>query len=48
MLSVGGFLGMGSHYVAVPYDQIRFSNEPIVYTSTSSNTGSIVQCSPCE
>ena len=38
VLSVGGFLGMGSHYVAVPYDQIKFSSEPIVYT-TSSNTG---------
>jgi hypothetical protein len=38
VLSVGGFLGMGSHYVAVPFDQIKFSNEPIVYT-TSSNTG---------
>jgi sporulation protein YlmC with PRC-barrel domain len=39
VLSVGGFLGIGSHYVAVPYDQINFSNEPIVYTSTSSNAG---------
>jgi sporulation protein YlmC with PRC-barrel domain len=38
VLSVGGFLGMGSHYVAVPYDQLKFSSEPIVYT-TSSNTG---------
>ena len=27
VLSVGGFLGMGSHYVAVPFDQIKFSNE---------------------
>jgi len=38
VLSVGGFLGMGSHYVAVPYDQLKFSNEPVAY-STSSNTG---------
>jgi sporulation protein YlmC with PRC-barrel domain len=38
VLSVGGFLGMGSHYVAVPYDQIKFSNEPVAY-STSSDTG---------
>jgi sporulation protein YlmC with PRC-barrel domain len=38
VLSVGGFLGMGSHYVAVPFDQLKFSTEPIVYT-TSSNTG---------
>jgi len=40
VLSVGGFLGMGSHYVAVPFDQIKFSNEPVSYSSTSSNTGS--------
>ena len=38
VLSVGGFLGMGSHYVAVPFDQLKFSTEPIAYT-TSSNTG---------
>jgi sporulation protein YlmC with PRC-barrel domain len=38
VLSVGGFLGMGSHYVAVPFDRIKFSNEPVSY-STSSNTG---------
>ena len=38
VLSVGGFLGVGSHYVAVPYDQLKFSSEPITYT-TSSNTG---------
>jgi len=40
VLSVGGFLGMGSHYVAVPFDQIKFSNEPVSYGSTSSSTGS--------
>jgi sporulation protein YlmC with PRC-barrel domain len=38
VLSVGGFLGMGSHYVAVPYDQIKFSTQPVAY-STSSNMG---------
>jgi sporulation protein YlmC with PRC-barrel domain len=38
VLSVGGFLGMGAHYVAVPYDQLKFSTEPVAYT-TSSNTG---------
>jgi sporulation protein YlmC with PRC-barrel domain len=38
VLSVGGFLGMGSHYVAVPFDHLKFSTEPIVYT-TSSNSG---------
>jgi sporulation protein YlmC with PRC-barrel domain len=41
VISVGGFLGMGSRYVALPYDKIKFSNEPIAYTGVSgaSNTG---------
>ena len=29
VIGVGGFLGMGEHYVAVPYDQIRWSSEPV-------------------
>jgi sporulation protein YlmC with PRC-barrel domain len=37
VLGVGGFLGMGSHLVAVPLDKIKFVNEPIVYTGTASN-----------
>jgi sporulation protein YlmC with PRC-barrel domain len=36
VLGVGGFLGMGSHLVAVPLDKIKFVNEPIVYTGTAS------------
>ena len=31
VLGVGGFLGMGAHLVAVPLDQIKFINEPVVY-----------------
>jgi hypothetical protein len=31
VLGVGGFLGMGAHLVAVPLDQIKFVNEPVVY-----------------
>jgi len=29
VIGVGGFLGLGERNVAVPYDQIRWSNEPI-------------------
>ena len=29
VIGVGGFLGMGEHNVAVPFDQIRWSNEPV-------------------
>jgi sporulation protein YlmC with PRC-barrel domain len=28
VLGVGGFLGMGEHYVAVAYDSLKWSNEP--------------------
>src|SRR5262249_36599480 len=41
VISVGGFLGMGARLVAVPYDKIKFSTEPIAYTGTAGapNTG---------
>jgi sporulation protein YlmC with PRC-barrel domain len=32
VLGVGGFLGVGAHLVAVPYDKVKFVNEPIAYT----------------
>jgi sporulation protein YlmC with PRC-barrel domain len=36
VLGVGGFLGVGEHLVAVPFDKIKFVNEPVAYTGTSS------------
>lgn len=30
VLSVGGFLGMGSKLVSVPFDQLKFNNDKIV------------------
>lgn len=40
VLSVGGFLGMGEHLVAVPMTQLKFSNEAGKTTTgtTASNT----------
>lgn len=38
VISVGGFLGMGSHLVAVPFDKIRFVNEPVPSTGTAENS----------
>jgi sporulation protein YlmC with PRC-barrel domain len=38
VISVGGFLGMGARLVAVPFDKIKFSTEPVAYTGTSSAT----------
>jgi sporulation protein YlmC with PRC-barrel domain len=35
VIGVGGFLGMGSQLVAVPFDKIKFVNEPVAYTGAS-------------
>jgi sporulation protein YlmC with PRC-barrel domain len=39
VIGVGGFLGVGTHLIAVPFDKIKFVNEPIAYTGAAS-TGS--------
>jgi sporulation protein YlmC with PRC-barrel domain len=38
VISVGGFLGMGSHLVAIPFDKIKFVNEPVPSTGTAENS----------
>jgi sporulation protein YlmC with PRC-barrel domain len=35
VLGVGGFLGMGEHYVAVPMEKLKWVNEPIQTSSTA-------------
>jgi sporulation protein YlmC with PRC-barrel domain len=35
VIGVGGFLGVGSHLVAIPYDKVKFVNEPIAYVGVS-------------
>jgi sporulation protein YlmC with PRC-barrel domain len=35
VISVGGFLGVGTHLVAVPFDKIKFVTEPIAYTGVA-------------
>src|SRR5215211_4594154 len=35
ILGVGGFLGMGEHDVAVPFDKLKWVNEPARSTSNS-------------
>ena len=35
VISVGGFLGMGARLVALPYDKIKFSTEPVVHTGVA-------------
>jgi sporulation protein YlmC with PRC-barrel domain len=38
VLGVGGFLGMGEHYLAVAYDKLKWSNEPPRSTTASTTT----------
>lgn len=35
VIGVGGFLGMGEHLVAIPFDKIKFVNEPVASGSAS-------------
>jgi sporulation protein YlmC with PRC-barrel domain len=38
ILGVGGFLGMGEHYVAVTFDQLKWVDEPVRSTTASTST----------
>jgi sporulation protein YlmC with PRC-barrel domain len=35
VIGVGGFLGVGEHLVAVPFDKVKFVSEPLAYTSAN-------------
>jgi sporulation protein YlmC with PRC-barrel domain len=35
VIGVGGFLGVGEHLVAVPFDKIKFVNEAVAYTGAA-------------
>ncbi|MCK1655830.1 PRC-barrel domain-containing protein [Bradyrhizobium sp. 149] len=37
VIGVGGFLGLGEHLVAVPYEKLKFVNEAVAYTGTAGN-----------
>jgi sporulation protein YlmC with PRC-barrel domain len=37
VLGVGGFLGVGEHLVAVPFEKIKFVDDPVAYTGSASN-----------
>jgi sporulation protein YlmC with PRC-barrel domain len=37
IIGVGGFLGMGEHLVAVPFEKLKWVNEPVRSTTTSSS-----------
>lgn len=35
VIGVGGFLGVGEHLVAVPFEKVKFVDQPVAYTSAS-------------
>src|SRR5215470_13303812 len=35
VIGVGGFLGVGERLVAVPFEKVKFSTEPVAYTGAS-------------
>jgi sporulation protein YlmC with PRC-barrel domain len=39
VLGVGGFLGMGEHYVAVPMEKLKWVNEPVRTSTVGATTG---------
>jgi sporulation protein YlmC with PRC-barrel domain len=41
VIGVGGFLGVGEHLVAVPFEKVKFVSEPVAYTGAAAtpNTG---------
>jgi sporulation protein YlmC with PRC-barrel domain len=41
VIGVGGFLGVGEHLVIIPFDKIKFVNEPVSYTSASGNANTM-------
>jgi len=39
VIGVGGFLGVGEHLVAIPFEKVKFSTEPVVYTGAANAPG---------
>jgi sporulation protein YlmC with PRC-barrel domain len=39
VIGVGGFLGVGEHLVAVPFEKVKFSDQPIAYTGAANAPG---------
>ena len=39
VIGVGGFLGVGEHLVAVPFDKVKFVTEPVAYAGAAGAPG---------
>jgi sporulation protein YlmC with PRC-barrel domain len=46
VVGVGGFLGVGEHLVAVPFDKIKFVNEPVAHTAATATGGNTTPARP--
>jgi sporulation protein YlmC with PRC-barrel domain len=40
VIGVGGFLGVGEHLVTIPFEKVKFVNEPVAYIGTAGNSSS--------
>lgn len=38
VIGVGGFLGVGEHLVAVPFEKVKFSDKPVAYTGAATTS----------
>src|SRR5882757_6285245 len=39
VIGVGGFIGVGEHLVAVPFDKVKFVTEPVAYSGAAGAPG---------
>ncbi|MCK1358337.1 PRC-barrel domain-containing protein [Bradyrhizobium sp. 199] len=46
VIGVGGFLGLGEHLVAVPYEKLKFVNEAVAYSGAGANNTAARPASP--
>jgi sporulation protein YlmC with PRC-barrel domain len=48
VVGVGGFLGVGERYVAIPFEKVKFSNDPVVSTSAANTGGAMPGARPVQ
>ena len=41
ILGVGGVLGLGEHYVAVPFDKLKWVDQPVILTTASTTSANV-------
>src|SRR3954466_10484981 len=39
IIGVGGFLGVGEHLVAIPWDKVKFVDQPVAYSGAGGGAG---------